>query len=185
MDPLQGELENILLVNMERQRSLAKRLDKVAGGEHPWAGALEMEAALRESSKEPAVAASSAAAAAAQLRLPTHISVNGDRESKSQALNKVSPTFALLLPSHIGQLQMQMAEAALESPGGHSYQPVPITDRRGRKRVYFWPQNHMPDKFWQFVATYADAPGDEDIKTVKVSSFWCDPMGLEALQRRL
>ena len=33
--------------------------------------------------------------------------------------------------------------------------------------MYFWPQNHMPDKFWGFVEAYSRPPTEADLKTLK------------------
>ena len=37
-------------------------------------------------------------------------------------------------------------------------------DKAGRKRIYFWPQNHMPDKFWASTAEYAPDVTIDDIR---------------------
>ncbi len=40
---------------------------------------------------------------------------------------------------------------------------VPSTDKIGRRRVFFWPQNRMPEKFWEFVDEFVPALGADDL----------------------
>uniref|UniRef100_A0A914VEE1 Uncharacterized protein n=1 Tax=Plectus sambesii TaxID=2011161 RepID=A0A914VEE1_9BILA len=60
---------------------------------------------------------------------------------------------------------------------------VPSTDRLGRRRVFFWPQNHMPDKFWQFVSEYCQSIDDEDISVVQQLIKECSEDRLSKLMR--
>jgi hypothetical protein len=44
---------------------------------------------------------------------------------------------------------------------------VPGFDALGRQRIFFWPQNHIPDKFWAFVGTHTQPIDDEDVRRLQ------------------
>jgi hypothetical protein len=44
---------------------------------------------------------------------------------------------------------------------------VPGFDALGRQRIFFWPQNHIPDKFWSFVGTHTEAIDDDDVRRLQ------------------
>lgn len=148
LDILQAELETLLLSNAERQWRMVKALEAMAPGDHPWADRIgdteEAEASIIDAPSQPL----------SKLKLKIPVVSNGVSERQSKA---------------VAREQIAAEAAGEENLVGSSsgFQPVPMTDRRGRKRIYFWPQNHMPDKFWAFVETYTAAITEENIKFLK------------------
>ena len=90
LDPLQGELEMLLIVGGERQRHLARQLHKLTAGEHSWAAALKTEEdAVRDgSAAEPLPMTSAANFLLPPLPKLTPAN-SAHRLSKTQAMDKV------------------------------------------------------------------------------------------------
>ncbi len=160
LDPVQHELEQILLHNMKRQENITNQLSVLTDGDLPSTSDIQSECSKDRTVPQSLIL----------RRLQSDLITTN---SSSMTAAETAPKLKIRLPNPSTVRRPKAIMNDSPDKGGSSptnkpvFAPIPVMDSKGRRRMYFWPQNHMPDKFWQFVSEHCDEIEKEDISTLK------------------
>ena len=159
LDPLQHELEAMLLHNMQMQRRVhygkqfintsllqVTNLQRTLNGDDPLTFTPTQsppDVPLVKRSRSPS--ASTSAFAVPKSKHARRNSYRGDSTPEPQPVPGPDPEVMNLAVS--GAAYSTQSPLMNRIPSGY--------DARGRQRIFFCPMNHIPDKFWQYVCQHA------------------------------